>query len=77
MEVGDARDGALLELVGTVPWLLPSRWQGWGVLWGVLSTEDRFSWLRGYRSYSNAYNPRLQQPRWFLAPRRRTRSMSP
>ena len=42
---GNARDGTLLELVGTVPWLLPFRWQGWGVLGillGVLSTEDRF-----------------------------------
>ena len=51
MEGGNARDGALLKSVGMVPWLLPSRWQGWGVLWGVLSTEDRFSWLRFYRSY--------------------------
>ena len=45
---GDARDGAQLEWFGMVSWLLPSRWQGWGVLGillGVLSTEGRFSCL--------------------------------
>ena len=77
MEDGDARDGALLELVGMVPWLLPFRWQGWGVLWGVLSTEDRFSWLRGFVATLTAYYLRFQQPTMVFASRRRNQVMLP